>query len=205
MNTPPELQQIAPNLFFWQSYDRQLKADLCSSAIATPEGIFMVDPIQLTDDALDQLQQTGPVAGVIVTNGNHLRASGHFSSLFEVPIFMHRQSSPDSGSPHVTVVDDGSDISAALTVIAIEGAAPGELVLYSSEHGGALIVGDALINFDPYGFAFLPRKYCSDHKQMRRSLRKLLACRFEKILFAHGAPILAHGSGRLQQLLEAAV
>jgi hypothetical protein len=189
MNTPPELQQIAPNLFFWQSYDRQLKADLCSSAIATPEGIFMVDPIQLTDDALDQLQQTGPVAGVIVTNGNHLRASGHFSSLFEVPIFMHRQSSPDSG----------------LTVIAIEGAAPGELVLYSSEHGGALIVGDALINFDPYGFAFLPRKYCSDHKQMRRSLRKLLACRFEKILFAHGAPILAHGSARLQQLLEAAV
>jgi len=87
-------------------------------------------------------------------------------------------------------------------VIAIEGAAPGEIVLHYASNGGTLIVGDALINFEPYGFTFLPGKYCSNEKEMRRSLRKLLDYKAERILFAHGTPILSGASDRLQKLLD---
>jgi glyoxylase-like metal-dependent hydrolase (beta-lactamase superfamily II) len=63
-------------------------------------------------------------------------------------------------------------------------------------------MGDALINFEPYGFTFLPAKYCSNQKQMRRSLRKLLDYKAERIFFAHGTPILAGASERLKSLLR---
>ena len=83
-----------------------------------------------------------------------------------------------------------------------EGAAPGEIALHYSDNGGTLIVGDALVNFEPYGFSFLPAKYCSNEKQMRRSMQKLLDYKTERILFAHGVPILAVASERLRALLN---
>jgi glyoxylase-like metal-dependent hydrolase (beta-lactamase superfamily II) len=197
-----ELQQIAPDLFFWQAYDRKVKADLSSAAIATRKGTFLIDPIPLTDVAVDQLRQAGAVAGVIITNINHLRASDQFAERFDVPIYALRESFPDRTSARMAEIEDGAQICDSLEVIVIEGAAAGEIVLYSSKNGGALILGDALINFEPFGFAFLPRKYCANEKKMRRSLRKLLGHRSERILFAHGTPILSQATARLQELLD---
>jgi glyoxylase-like metal-dependent hydrolase (beta-lactamase superfamily II) len=197
-----ELQQIAPDLFFWQAYDREVKADLSSAAIATREGIFLVDPIPLSDVGVNQLRLAGAVAGVIVTNINHPRASDQFAALFDVPIYARRESFPGKAPPRMTEIADGMQICEALDVIAVEGAASGEIVLYCPRDDGALIAGDAMINFEPYGFTFLPRKYCSNEKQMRRSLRRLLDCKSERILFAHGTPILSQATERLQRLLD---
>jgi glyoxylase-like metal-dependent hydrolase (beta-lactamase superfamily II) len=86
-------------------------------------------------------------------------------------------------------------------VLGIEGAAAGEIALHYAPDSGTLIVGDALINFEPYGFTFLPGKYCSNEKEMRRSLQRLLGYEAERILFAHGTPILSGASDRLRELL----
>ena len=86
-------------------------------------------------------------------------------------------------------------------MIGIEGAAAGEMTLHYAPNSGTLIVGDALINLEPYGFTFLPAKYCSNEKEMRRSLQRLLDYEAERILFAHGTPILSGASDRLRGLL----
>ena len=65
-----------------------------------------------------------------------------------------------------------------------------------------MIMGDALINFEPYGFTFLPAKYCSNAKMMRRSLPKLLDYSFDRMLFAHGTPIVCGARQRLEELLR---
>ena len=197
-----ELVQVAPSLLIWQTYDPALKTDLFSTAITTRSGSFLVDPILLADAALAQLLKAGSVSGVIVTNSNHLRASADFAARFSVPIFANAETFPDQAFPG-TKVGDGGKICDELAVIGIEGAAAGEIVLHSAPNGGTLITGDALINFEPYGFTFLPRKYCSNEKQMRRSLRKLLAHKTDRMLFAHGPPILSRAGERLQQLLDA--
>ena len=88
-----------------------------------------------------------------------------------------------------------------LEVVEIPGGPSGEIALHHGEAGGELIVGDSLIHFDPYGFTFLPDKYCTDARQMRRALRALLDLQFERILFAHGTPIISRGRERLGQLL----
>jgi glyoxylase-like metal-dependent hydrolase (beta-lactamase superfamily II) len=202
MDSAAEIDQVAPGFFLWQVYDRRAKADLFSTAIATQSGAFLVDPTALADAALAPLLKAGPIRGLIVTNSNHLRASSEFANRFSVPIYAHRDTFTDEKPSDLVTVEDGGQICDVLDVIGINGAVPGEIVIQYPPDGGALVVGDALINFEPYGFAFLPRKYCSNEKEMRRSLRKLLNRRAERMFFAHGTPILSGASARLQQLLN---
>jgi len=137
-----------------------------------------------------------------MTNGNHHRAVARFAEQFGVGIVAHADSFPDEQPKRLRRVSDGDAIRDGLKVIGIDGAVPGEIVLDYTPNGGTLIVGDALINFEPHGFTLLPAKYCANQKQMRRSLRKLLDYKAERMLFAHGPPILSGASERLHGLLD---
>lgn len=202
MTAVPHLDHLAPNLVLWHHYDPSVKADLFSTGILVPQGYFLIDPIPLTGAALDDLEQISPISGIVVTNSNHHRASAQFAARFSIPIFAHPKSFPTGQPFQVTEVADGAQLCDGLSVIALDGAAPGEIALHHGANNGTLIVGDALINFEPYGFTFLPAKYCLNAREMKQSLRKLLGRRFERILFGHGMPILSGGSARLQRLLD---
>jgi len=197
-----DFDSITSHLAIWHTYDAAVKAELFSTCLATVAGNYLIDPIPLQNGALERLTGSSPVAGIVVTNSNHHRAAAQFAQKFQVCIFAHRQTFPDSEPSRFTTIADGEQISNGLRVIGIEGAAPGEIALHYSDNGGTLIVGDALVNFEPYGFSFLPAKYCSNEKQMRRSMQKLLDYKAERILFAHGVPILAVASERLRALLN---
>ena len=119
-----------------------------------------------------------------------------------VPIFAQREVFPNCQLSSWKTIADGEEIWEGLHVIGVEGAPQGEIALHYAGHGGILIVGDALINFEPHGFTFLPAKYCSNQKQMQRSLRKLLDYKARQMFFAHGVPILTDASKRLQRLLD---
>jgi hypothetical protein len=177
-----ELEPVAPGLVLWRAYDPSIKTELFSTSLTTPSGTYIIDPIPLAPVAAGPL---AGITGVVVTNENHYRSASDFADWFRVPIISARsQSFPKS-----------------FTAIRIEGAGPGEIAVHSEVAGGVVIVGDALINFDPYGFTFLPAKYCTNHKLMRRSLAKLLEYRFERMLFAHGTPIQSGARQRLEALL----
>jgi len=181
-----EIEPVAPSLSLWRVYDPAVKAELYSTTLTVAECTYLVDPVALTSEALVQLAAKTAVAGIVVTNENHHRAAADFAEKFEVPIYL----------------DGSQPFPPGLTAVPIEGAVPGEIAVHSEAAGGVVIVGDALINFEPYGFTFLPAKYCSNVKVMRRSLPKLLDYSFERILFAHGTPILTGAHRRLKQLLE---
>jgi hypothetical protein len=195
----PEFAQLRPNLWLWHAYDSSVKTELFSAALAIPTGVYLVDPIPLVEPDLATLAQTGPIAGVIATNANHQRAALEYSDRLCVPVLGHADT--------LAIIRPGR--SASLSVIAtdlqaieIEGAVAGEIALYHPLSGGTLIVGDALINLEPYGFTFLPSRYCLDQKKMRRSLRKLLTLTLERILFAHGTPIIYRAGERLRQIFD---
>ena len=201
MSAAEEMDEVGPGLFIWHAYDPKAKAELFSTAIVSDLGTLIVDPIPVAEMALAELLQNAPLRGIIVTNSNHWRASTDLGRKFSAPIFAHPEFIPEAAKSPFQHVAHGANI-LNIEVIAIEGAAPAEIVLHVPAHDGSLIVGDALINFDPYGFAVLPAKYCSNPKQMRRSLRQLLKHTSQRMLFAHGTPILATATVRLEQLLE---
>ena len=142
------------------------------------------------------------IAGIFVTNVNHCRAAADFAEKFAAPIFAHSATCAACKLSSGREVNDGQTFIPNACAIEIQGAAAGEMAIYHEQDGGALIVGDALINFEPYGFTFLPPKYCSDAKEMRRSLRRLLDYNFERMLFAHGTPLMHSARRKLEELLR---
>jgi glyoxylase-like metal-dependent hydrolase (beta-lactamase superfamily II) len=201
----PELLEITPSLFIWQAFDPAARVELFSTSFVLRRQIVIVDPVRLESSQLSELRKRGCIAGVVVTNANHHRAATWYSQEFSAPIFALGEGFHGPKPGRRTEVRDASKIVGQLEVVEIEGAVAGELALYHAADGGTLVVGDALINFEPYGFAFLPRKYCRDEKQMRRSLGKLLDRPAERMFFAHGMPVLAGATARLRQLIEADV
>jgi len=197
-----DFDRIASNIAIWHDYDSSVKAELYSTCLRMSGGAYFIDPIPLQSEVFSELIGSNSVAGIIVTNSNHHRSLEKFAEEYSVPIFARGEAFPHKLPLQFRSVADGDKIYEELTVIALEGAADGEIALHYAVDGGTFIIGDALINFEPYGFTFLPAKYCSNQKQMRRSLRKLLAYKAERMLFAHGLPILSAASERLRGLLE---
>ena len=65
----------------------------------------------------------------------------------------------------------------------------------------SLIIGDALINLSPDPLMLLPVKYCTNPDLLKTSLKRLLELPTQRIFFAHGAPILQDGVGRLKTVI----
>ena len=197
-----EVQQIRPGLLFWEAYDPAVKAELFSTGIIVRGGTYLVDPIPVDLDALSDAVQPGGISGIIVTNENHSRAAAQFGDRFDVPVYAHRDALPVIEGRRARELPVGSGELEGLQIVAIDGAPAGEIALYSENDGGTVVIGDALINFGSHGFALLPPKYCTDPKQMPKSLRQLLDFRFERMLFAHGTPIVSQARAQLAELLS---
>jgi glyoxylase-like metal-dependent hydrolase (beta-lactamase superfamily II) len=197
-----EFHLVTPHFAFWHSSDPASKSELFATAAADDTGrILLVDPIPLAAEARAGLFRLGTVEAIAVTNANHWRAAAQFSADFDAPIFANSSPTPEISSP-VKPASHLEKMFAGLVTIPIEGAAPGEIALHFPQDDGTLIVGDSLIHFDPYGLALLPKKYCSNQQEMRRSLRQLFAPKSSRIFFAHGLPILAQTMSRLKTLLD---
>ena len=193
-----EIEKVDAGVILWRCYDPAIKTDLFSTGLQIEQRIFLVDPIALAPDAMADLKG---VAGVVVTNENHLRAATQFADWFHVPIYA--EGTVAAACPGAIPTGGGGPFAPRLTAVSIEGAAIGEIAVHCDRAMGTIVVGDALINFEPYGFTFLPAKYCSNFKLMRTSLLRLLDYSFDRMLFAHGMPILSGAREHLETLLKA--
>lgn len=180
-----------------------MKAEIFSTGVRAVAGYFFIDPFEADEKALAEAIDSVPVAGIAITNANHERACLRFGEKFSAPIHAHREAKIALELPNISALENGDELAKDLRAVAIEGAAPGEMAFYSPNDGGTLIVGDALINFGAHGFTFLPAKYCANPRLLRKSLRQLFDFSFERILFAHGTPILTNAHKRLEELLRA--
>lgn len=194
---------MSPDLGIWQVFDAQVKADLFATAMHTSGGVYLLDPFAIDRSEIAAAIDDAEVAGIIVTNANHARAAASLAAQFRTPLYLHSAARTEIDSDRCVELDRGADRPADLQIIAIDGAAAGEIAVYRAGDGGTLVFGDAVINSGSYGFTLLPAKYCTNVKQLRRSLRQLLDVEFERMLFAHGMPIMANARARLTDLLDA--
>lgn len=199
MTAVDEVSHIGAGVAVWTQYDPSVKAELWSTAIRTRSALlYIVDPIPLAPAALAALVSGASVGGIVVSNENHFREAASFSERLAAPVIVHAELAQTDQCP----VQDGEMLTDGLRVIHIPGAPRGEFALHLADGAGTVVVGDALINFEPHGFAFLPDKYCVDPRLMRRSLRKRLALDFDRMVFAHGTPVMSGARAKLQRLLS---
>lgn len=203
MRLGEELHQFSNGDFIWQRYDPAVKADLFSTGLATAAGTYLIDPIALAERELSEALGGSKAVGIVVTNANHVRAAVIFSRNLSAGVYARAGAFDGITDAEVSEVTAGADQLTGLEIIAIEGAAAGEIALFRADSpGGTVVIGDAVINSGSYGFTLLPAKYCSNPKLLRKSLHQLLDYSFERIFFAHGMPIVARGRSRLAALLD---
>jgi glyoxylase-like metal-dependent hydrolase (beta-lactamase superfamily II) len=193
-----EVHEIRPDLYFWQAYEASVKTDLSCCARRSAHGWVLIDPIPLTHSAGAEFLTLAPPRAIVLTNGNHARAAADYRARFSIPIYAHADAAAafDFAIDHPMV--DGATILETFTAIALPGAAAGEIALHA---GDTLHVGDALIHLPSFGFSILPEKYCTDPRELRRSLGKLLRFPFDVLTFAHGLPLVKNAQQRLSELL----
>lgn len=198
MHPIDEFQIIRPGLFFWQGYDAKVKTDLGCCAVATPDGLVFIDPLPLAPGPLAELADGCAPVGIVLTNANHERAAADFARRFGIPIHAHAGARGEVAAD-VWMENEDAILPGGIRALELPGFAKGEIALHAG--GDSLLLGDALINAEPYGFSILPDKYCADAKLARRSLQKLLPLPVEIITFAHGLPIVTGAHRRLETLL----
>ncbi len=198
MEPVPSVTTIGGKLFFWQGYEPAVRVDLSCCAVRTRSGFVLVDPIPLAHDPLALITADGPPTAIILTNGNHQRASLDFRDQFDCPIHAHHDARDEITADQR--LQDGENV-AGFRVIALPGAGAGEIALLAAD-AALLVIGDALINLPPDGLRVLPEKYCANPLQARESMEVLRDCEFTTLGFAHGPPITNDAHAQLIALLD---
>ncbi|CAN5426585.1 hypothetical protein BH09VER1_BH09VER1_30110 [soil metagenome] len=194
MKPVPEFHRVSDDLRVWQAYEPAVKVDCTSTAVRTPEGFVLVDPIAITPHGLEEMLEGEKVAGIVLTSGNHQRASLEIGQRHGVPIFAP---APAWGEVEADRwMEAGELLFSQFRMVRLEGGGPGEMALHGA---GLLIVGDALVNLN--ALEILPAKYCVDARGLRKALRSLLGLEFEILCFAHGLPITQQARTKLSALL----
>ncbi|MDX2225896.1 MAG: hypothetical protein SFY92_02175 [Verrucomicrobiae bacterium] len=204
MTPADDYQKITDRLFYWSAYDSKLKAELSSSAFVEGGNMFLVDPIPLAREALEEMTSFQNVKAVFLTSETHGRAALFYRKHFGCPIWAHPSAQPALLAEGITLDDTYEDhdiVLNACEAIHVPGTKPGETVLFLPSETGVMFVGDALINLGNTGFSFLPDRYSDNPRQSRESLVKLLDYRFERMFFAHGEPLLQGAGDRLEAML----
>ncbi len=186
----------------WEAYSAETKVDHHSSALGVDGQLYFVDPILLQRELLDELAQPRLPPPFYSPTATTRARPGVQGALLHSDLRARAMPGRNWGS--IWTANSCTRAVAELNafeVVALPGGAAGEVAIYLPLDGGIVVVGDALINLQPYGFSLLPDKYCADPKELRRSLKGLLEYSFEKMLFAHGTPIMSGARRKLEALL----
>ena len=194
--TPAErIHEPFPGIRTWSAFSPEHRVELGSSAVLTPEGWWVFDPIPVADP------EAGPrfdrVAGILLTNANHERDSARWCERFGC----QRWASPDAtglpeGIPRWFPPNPFPD----WILIPLPGGAPGETAFLRPDRS-LVVVGDALVNLPERGLEMLPDKYCTDPIRLRHALRSIPFV--DLLLPAHGAPFTGRElSTLIQSLVE---
>ena len=181
MTPADRIDEQHPGIRTWSAFSPEHRVDLGSSAVLTPEGWWVFDPIPIAAGAPDP--GFDRVAGILLTNANHERDSARWSDRFGC----RRWAAPEAGGlPEGVARWTGDDPFPGWILIPLPGGATGETAFLRSDRS-LLVVGDALVNLPGRGLEVLPDRYCTDPARLRRALKRLPTV--DRILPAHGTPI----------------
>ncbi|MCE0499309.1 MAG: hypothetical protein LV481_15320 [Methylacidiphilales bacterium] len=196
-----EFHALSDTLFCWNVYEPSLKCDIGCTALKLGPGLVVIDPVPLADAAWKDLIAIAPLCAILLTNGNHVRATEALRQRHRVPVVTAPLTRRDITEFKPDVVLLEKELLYGISPISIPGATPGETAFYANT--GVMIIGDAVINTSAErGLELLPDKYCADAAQNRESLRKLLTYDFQTLTLAHGTPVTTHAKEKLRALLE---
>lgn len=204
------MREILKGIFTWDGAYADMPWELHGFAIKLDDGAIVIDPPTPTADDWPQLDALKPIKKIIVTNRDHDREAEQFHQRYQAPIVTGVNEAGGFASLMVDeTVKEGDILPGGLSVIDLPGKSPGEIGLYFDplrsklfrEHGGIVILGDALVGHPAGLLRFVPSRKLDDAPQLRTSLRKLLDLQFEVLLLCDGHSLLKDAHKKVEQFL----
>jgi glyoxylase-like metal-dependent hydrolase (beta-lactamase superfamily II) len=195
------MREILPGVLTWPWFSARHGYDFNGWLVRHPEGNLCIDPVEMTDEVLDELAREG-IAEVLITNRNHFRSSMRVKERTGASIAIHPADAAfarEKGTGIDGELQPGQRVG-PLTVVAAPGKSPGEVALHWPERR-ILFVGDACVGKPPGECALLPDPVIDDKRTLIESLRRLSKLDFDSLLVGDGTPVLQGGRAALERLV----
>jgi glyoxylase-like metal-dependent hydrolase (beta-lactamase superfamily II) len=197
------LEKLSEKVYTWFRYSDRLDYTLNGYYLGSEEGNVLVDPPELTDDEVDEIESLGPPELLLITNYTHWRAASTHLERWPVPVAAHEVEVPRL--PRVDrTLSDGEPLPGGWRVVFLPGKSRGEVALHTPEEGGILLVGDILIGEPPGSMRLLRDEKIEDKQALMKSLRRLAELEFDTLLVGDGQSILHGAGGLVREFVEGA-
>jgi glyoxylase-like metal-dependent hydrolase (beta-lactamase superfamily II) len=196
------MREILTGIFSWPWFSEPHGYNFNGHFIKHAGGNLCVDPVEPSDEDLEELARQG-VAHILITNRNHSRAANKIRARTRARTAIHPADAPHARKEGAELDDElnPGDKVGPFVVIDSPGKSLGEVVLHWPERK-ILLVGDAVVGDPPGKCKLLPDKVVDDPPRLRDSARGLLALDFDILLVGDGVPILQGAKERLRELVN---
>jgi metallo-beta-lactamase superfamily protein len=189
MGEPTEVAQaveeVVPGVWHWRVHDDRIDFLSAAHALASGDGVVLIDPLPLAPAALAGL---GPVSAICLTSGSHERSAWRLRRELRVPVHAPALSRLVEEKPDVRY-GDGDLLPGGLRAIFTPGAGTTQHTLFRDSEPAVAFVSDLLTKAPDGPLALVPAQYMHDPAEARRSVEKLLDLPFSILCLGHGVPV----------------
>jgi glyoxylase-like metal-dependent hydrolase (beta-lactamase superfamily II) len=216
-----DVEQVADGLWRWTTphpdwtpatlEDDGWDRDVACVYYEAADAVVLVDPLVPAEGgererflrALDRdVERAGRPVALVVTIFWHERSAGELARRYDgATVWAHRPAVERLSLEVTHPFVPGDRLPGGIE--AIDAHRRGEVLLWLPEHG-ALVAGDVLLGDGSGGVRVCPDDWLPDdvsRAELRERLRPLLELPVERVLVAHGEPVLADGAAALARAL----
>ena len=191
--------EVVPGVFHWLLEDDRIGGYWSSAhAVSDGDGVVLIDPLPLADDAMERL---GPVEAIVLSCGSHQRSAWRLRQELGVAVYAPELVRENDEEPDVRY-REGDPLPAGLEPLFAPGPGTTQHVLLLRRAGGVLFTGDTVVSSPRRGLAWVPEQFDPDRNQTRQTTRRLLDLDFGVLCVGHGPPVTDDPKRRIEELLE---
>jgi hypothetical protein len=191
------VEEVAGGVRRWSIHDERINFVGAAYAVATDDGVVMIDPLPLEDEALADL---GPVEAIVLTCGSHQRCAWRYRREFGVKVYAPALAKEIEEEPDVRY-GEGDPLPADLQPVFTPGAGTTQHTLLLGDPKVAF-VPDMLVETPDGHVAMLASRWMYDPDEARRSVEKLLDLDFDVLCLAHGGAVTEGAKDALREALS---
>lgn len=179
------VEKVVPGVWNWHIVDERISFRSDAHAVASDDGVVLIDPLPLDAAALQGL---GPVMAICLTAACHQRAAWRYRREFGVKVHApagcrETEEEPDERYKAGDVLPGG------LQAVSTPGPESAHYGFLRTGEPSVFFCADLLMRPDGGALGMVPPQYHNDPDATRESVRRLLDLDFGVLCLDHGAPV----------------
>jgi glyoxylase-like metal-dependent hydrolase (beta-lactamase superfamily II) len=190
---------ILPGLWSWTIGDPRIGGFASTShALATDDGVVLIDPHRLAPDALAAL---GEVTAIVLACGPHQRSAWHYRRQLGVPVYAPQGLQQIDETPDHSY-GEGETLPGGLRTVFAPGPGTKQYVLLSAGDPKILFAADHFVHPPGGELGFVSDEHIHDPAQARETVKRLLELDFEILCTGHGPPVTDDPKSAIRALVS---